>query len=293
MKTEQANKIKDERRMLKEMKNKLEFEKKHSRNKKIMELEKLEQDYLEELNRRSQRKNKISESFSKHSMGSTPRVKRQPKLQSSISNDIQISLFSPKAGQNPDQSDESTNYYDFPLSYKKKLDLDSSDDNKSENLVTTPATFQENLCDDSPRNPSKMRLKKRSRVLPLILTPMKSDLFMVHILGENSKLPTNKIKSSNNTPSRPNKTDNDSFNYNLYHVIREFEIPAEHQNSIDNSKYKLMKDYANHTVKRNFTPKPSINKKLQVESIKLKAEMKQILSKMQRFQLFKQEKTDN
>ena len=51
MKTEQANKIKDERRMLKEMKNKLEFEKKHSRNKKIMELEKLEQDYLEELNR--------------------------------------------------------------------------------------------------------------------------------------------------------------------------------------------------------------------------------------------------
>lgn len=257
LKQDKARKIREEAKVLKEQKLKQEKDDAKALQKKIKLLNDLESSYLDELNKRSQKKSEMSPQGK-----SSKNNRRNNKGSFSGNSDSDCKL-----GKN---SSNSTNlvYNQSPRKYTDSLAERSTDE--ACNSLDTYSLLNTN----SSANQKRFSIKKRSIQLPQILKNINNGIVAVHIVGDE----LGKIKtphSENVTPIRG--MDDRSLDPRInpsFHMFRD--IPHIHRsvNCIPDSKFKIMREYDKKVVKRDFTPKPSLNQKLKIEANKLKSSIR-------------------
>ncbi|OMJ93628.1 hypothetical protein SteCoe_3323 [Stentor coeruleus] len=257
LKQDKARKIREETKLLKEQKLKQEKDDAKALQKKLKFLNDLESSYLDELNKRNQKKSELSPE------GKRLKAKKRDNKGSLSGN----SDSDYKLGRN---SANTTNlvYSQSPRKYTDSL---------AERLIDETRNSLDSyslLNSNSLANQKRFSIKKRNIQLPQILKNINNGIVAVHIVGDE----LGKIKtphSENVTPLRG--MDDKYFESHAnptFHMFRD--IPHIHRsvNCIPDSKFKIMREYDKKVVKRDFTPKPSLNQKLKIEANKLKSSLK-------------------
>lgn len=288
-KIENAQILKGEKKSMREMKERTERELKESRNQRILELERLEQRYLDEFNIRKIKKSRFQSPMAKKKI---KRLKIEVKIEDSLNPVLKTDISENKELEKSIDQSLLTNIPLFDHELFSSLRKDSLISCIS-NFIKSKDQEKTTLDSDNPTESKALRMKlpksmekskntekNYKKHLPVILKPMKSGMFSVHIVGETRKA-SPKSHSDNNTPTNISVIpDNITETHPSYHMFREFEVIPLHTKNQSTSKSKIMKSYEKNTVKRYFTPIPSLNKKLQIESVKLNSEMKSIYNKL-------------
>ena len=307
MKLERANQIKAEKKLLWKIKEKNENDERSIKRNKQLELAKLEQSFLEELNKRKQKKDLTSQDQSqKRKKKKISKLEilpdepiNPPDSKEIASPNLWIKNKFPAGNRATDESRYSykhdINYYlghycscceqdrrttkqrihdkllEFGFNFSPKVSS-----NKSVQTIAKSEINQ--LSSDKSINAlESVEIRKvQQKGLPMVLMPIKSQMFSVHIVS-GVQNHAKKSRSDNNTPSKLSIiTDSEPETNPSYHMFRDHEIETPRIPFPETSKSKIMKEYEKNTVKRYFTPVPSINKKLQIESIKISSQMKSI-----------------
>ncbi|OMJ94034.1 hypothetical protein SteCoe_2959 [Stentor coeruleus] len=252
LKQDKARKIREEAKLLKEHKLKQEKDDAKALQKKLKLLNDLESSYLDELNKRNQKKSEMSPQGKKSKFS---RKDNKDSLSGNLDSDFKLGKNSANAG--------SSVYSQSPGKYTDSLAERSTDE--ARNSLDSNSLLNSN----SSANQKRFSIKKRSIQLPQILKNFNNG-----IIGD--ELSKNKTPHSDNvTPLRG--MDDRPFDSKInpsFHIFKD--IPHIHRsfNCIPDSKFKIMREYDKKVVKRDFTPKPSLNQKLKIEANKLKSSLR-------------------
>lgn len=312
VKIQNAKRIREEKETLKLIKEKEDKLKEDTKKKKLLELLRAEQAFLEEFNKKKSKKLQTLDQVPKHKFI----IKKTPKTEAElVSTGYSKELFSSKSNlkelikypfeeSGKKEYEPDAIFIDPPkdLDYNQKVEISVKSAIKPESpsiindiTLNSRKSFDESIMDfgtdqskeiktyaiDSPKQVRSGLYKEKSSIfsnksqgvskeLPVILKSTQSGIMSVHVLGRYTKNYPIKVRSENNTPIK--NIDNCSeFSMNLpsYHIFRDLDTQKNPVHPI-NTKNQAMKHYQINIVQKKFLPKISINKKLEIEAVRLK-----------------------